>query len=776
MGPDRRGRCQGAFECVPANKNGKWQCRRPASQGGLCKEGPNSDGSCCHVIPPCRPRRSLRSARGAVSAWSALLAIGLLSLALTYAGDAEILIPGPLSSGHSPVGSCDGCHTGIRQGSFGWLHALVSPSSLQDDTKTCIACHKITPEALQPHGQAVDQLAALTKRARETEAARQMPLTAMVRDLAFPTDAVFADGVFCATCHKEHQGRTANLSDVSSGRCHACHAVQFDSFESGHPQFSSYPYTRRTRINFDHASHFGEHFGKTRAKNDEGFPIPGTCADCHQPAADKMRMDVKPFKEVCSACHLHQIAGTERLSSHQGIAFLSLPGLDVETLEARGAAPGAWPRGSEAKLSPFMALLIGRDRDSQAALKVIGDLNLQDLSDAADNEIAAVNWLVWEIKTLLYALSTKTPSEALQKLAANGAEVDADMLGRLTAHLPRDVVTSAIREWMPALEVEIAEHQPVAPPSATTVKASTDDTFRIWISETNRTLEEGARVPDPTRVSEFGKTPSDDEPELEAEGEDDASDILSDDEIEAAEDESLEEESADDESLEEEVADDESEILSGDEDLDEEEGEDAEAEELAEEEDQPEQQDTTPLDAQSWAELGGWYRQDFSLLYKPTGHADRFFQTWLNHTASLLGDARISEPVFAALIDERAQGQCTKCHSVDAKANGERVINWGPATTESMEGRFTVFAHEPHFGFTDNKGCLTCHQLDQTAPYQKGFEDHDPSTFVANFKPMTMDQCTSCHNDNSAATTCLTCHEYHVNDVKTPVMNTKVPE
>ena len=54
-----------------------------------------------------------------------------------------------------------------------------------------------------------------------------------------------------------------------------------------------------------------------------------------------------------------------------------------------------------------------------------------------------------------------TPSEALQKLATNGDDVDAEMLGRLTAHLPRDVVTSAIREWMPALEVEIAEHQPV---------------------------------------------------------------------------------------------------------------------------------------------------------------------------------------------------------------------------------------------------------------------------------------------------------------------------
>ena len=284
-------------------------------------------------------------------------------------------------------------------------------------------------------------------------------------------------------------------------------------------------------------------------------------------------------------------------------------------------------------------------------------------------------------------------------------------------------------------------------------------------------LEEGARVPEPNQISEIGKTPSEEDiessgeeedTELSGEEEEDVSDILSDEQLEEAENET-----------EEDVSEDDSEILTGDEDLDE---DDEEEEETAEAEEPAEQQTAAALDAQSWAELGGWYRQDFAILYKPTGHADRFFRTWFDHATSLLGSTRASEPVFAALIDERAQGQCTKCHSIDADATGKRTINWGTATIESMEGRFTVFAHEPHFGFTNNKGCLTCHELDQTAPYQKGFEDHDPATFASNFKSMQMEQCTTCHNDNAAATSCLTCHEYHVNDVKTPVMNTKVPE
>lgn len=709
-----------------------------------------------------------------------MLAIGLLALALTYAGDADILVPGPLSSGHSPVGTCSDCHTGINQGSFGWLHALVTPTLLSDDTKACLTCHEVSPEALQPHGQALAELEALTKRARATQAAQERSVTGMIRNMAFPADATFADGIFCATCHKEHQGRTANLADVPSQRCHACHAVQFDSFESGHPQFSSYPYSRRTRVNFDHASHFGEHFGKTRAKNDPAQPVPEACADCHQPAADKMRMSVKPFEQVCSACHLHQIAGTERLSSHQGISFLSLPGLDVETLEERGAAPGAWPRGSEAKLSPFMALMIGRDRDSQAALKTISELNLQNLTEATDREIAAVNWMAWEIKSLLYALSREKPSEALRRLAAGDTNLDAELLGRLTAHLPRDVVTGAIRDWLPALEVELAEHEPVAPPKADDIQTSPDGTVQIWISQANPVLEQGARVPEPNQISEIGKTPSEEDTEPSGEEEDtelsgeeedtelsdeegDESDILSDDQLEEAENET-----------EEDISDDSSDILTGDEDLDEDEEE--EQEEETTETEEPAEQTAAVLDAQSWAELGGWYRQDFAILYKPTGHADRFFRTWFDHAASLLGGNGISGPVFAALTDERAQGQCTKCHSVDADAAGKRTINWGTATIESMEGRFTVFAHEPHFGFTNNKGCLTCHEMDQTAPYQKGFEDHNPATFAPNFKPMQMEQCTTCHNNNAAATSCLTCHEYHINDVKTPVMSTKVPE
>ena len=30
------------------------------------------------------------------------------------------------------------------------------------------------------------------------------------------------------------------------------------------------------------------------------------------------------------------------------------------------------------------------------------------------------------------------------------------------------------------------------------------------------------------------------------------------------------------------------------------------------------------IDPESWAEYGGWYRQDYAIFYRPAGHKDKF--------------------------------------------------------------------------------------------------------------------------------------------------------
>ena len=101
-------------------------------------------------------------------------------------------------------------------------------------------------------------------------------------------------------------------------------------------------------------------------------------------------MAVAPFEQTCTACHLDQIIGKERVSGPKGVAFLTLPGLDLRTLKEKNALIGEWPDASEAELTPFMKVMISRNERGRALIKTVDSLNLQDLTDASDDQIKAV--------------------------------------------------------------------------------------------------------------------------------------------------------------------------------------------------------------------------------------------------------------------------------------------------------------------------------------------------------------------------------------------------
>ena len=263
--------------------------------------------------------------------------------------------------------------------------------------------------------------------------------------------------LYCATCHQEHQGVCFNLSRISNEKCVSCHVVRFRSFDHHHPKFENYPFKRRTRIVYDHAGHFGKHFPEV-AKKYPARRIPDTCSTCHDSRNDKRVMAVAPFEQTCTTCHLDQIVGKERASGPKGIAFLTLPGLDVQTLKEKNAAIGEWPDASEAELTPFMKVMISRDERGRALIKTVDSLNLQDLSDASDDQIKAVTNLVWEIKRLFYALISGKASDVLADLnIGSGVKLSANLVADLTASIPRDVVISAQQQWLPNLATEMAK-------------------------------------------------------------------------------------------------------------------------------------------------------------------------------------------------------------------------------------------------------------------------------------------------------------------------------
>jgi hypothetical protein len=193
------------------------------------------------------------------------------------------------------------------------------------------------------------------------------------------------------------------------------------------------------------------------------------------------------------------------------------------------------------------------------------------------------------------------------------------------------------------------------------------------------------------------------------------------------------------------------------------------------------------VDSESWAEYGGWYRQDYAIYYRPTGHKDKFMYSWLVLTGpqASKGDTSPAAAVFDLLADKDSQGSCRKCHSVDDIRGKGKVVNFSPLSVESKQGLFTSFIHEPHFqavgigqriGILENRGCLTCHDLAKDRPsYLQRYEQGNPQNFVPGFSEVKKDLCQTCHNQSTARQDCLLCHKYHVNPVITPIMTTKIP-
>jgi hypothetical protein len=183
------------------------------------------------------------------------------------------------------------------------------------------------------------------------------------------------------------------------------------------------------------------------------------------------------------------------------------------------------------------------------------------------------------------------------------------------------------------------------------------------------------------------------------------------------------------------------------------------------------------VDPESWAEYGGWYRQDYAIFYRPTGHKDKFIYSWLFLTGPQApkGDRGPAAAVFDYLVSKDAQGSCTKCHSVDDIRGKGRLVNFSPPKIETRQERFTNFIHEPHFGVLENRGCLTCHNLEKGRAYLQSYEQGNPKDFASNFGAVKKDLCQSCHTTSMARQDCLLCHKYHVNGVITPIMNTKIP-
>jgi hypothetical protein len=810
-----------------------------------------------------RPPKAVRPAapgswRDRLAILLALVTVSCLGWAFFLAKDTQFLMPGPLASAHSAIENCSACHTKSGSGKLTWMHGLVAGDPLAD-SKACLTCHNMPNTAFHAHGASEKVLEQSTKRLMKIAAGTPAPQSARAQSIAFPTDGMVAHGLYCATCHQEHQGANFKLNKISNEQCHSCHVVKFDSFDGHHPEFENYPFKRRSRIIYDHAGHFGKHFPEM-AKTDPARRIPATCSTCHNSREDKRVMAVAPFERTCAACHLGQIVGKERVSGPKGIAFLTLPGLDLQTLKKKKASIGEWPEASEAELTPFMKVMISRNERGRALMKVVDRLNLQDLSRANDAQIRAVTNLVWEIKRLFYALIAGKASDVLGDLnIGGGAKLSAALVADLTASIPRDVVIGAQQQWLPNLGTEMANRQDTtdtakpgrpsetnqpapaksAPPSAAKAAATQPEAAAPKAPAAaderppnraadqvddllNPTEEELRAIGQPRGAAVKGYTAyaraDGDKETLPAGEQHRAVNAGVQDTVKVAQAEGAGRNPAAANAM---AADQTDDLLNP---TEEEQrgiaapskgsGKAAPPEGAARKPDpanatpdspvSPKSDAKAPADApaapdraaadpqkkaapvisiqsniepESWAEYGGWYQQDYTIFYRPIGHKDKFIYSWLVLTGPQApkGGKSPAAAVFNFLTSKEAQGSCTKCHSVDDIQGKGRVVNFSPPSVKSKQGSFTNFIHEPHFGVLENRGCLTCHNLEKGRPYLQSYEQGNPKTFVSNFGAVKKDLCQTCHTSSVARQDCLLCHKYHVNGVTTPIMSTKVP-
>ncbi|HEX9646680.1 MAG TPA: hypothetical protein VGB88_04230 [Alphaproteobacteria bacterium] len=715
IGPDKRGRCRATAECLPIRKDDRWQCARPAQHGGRCTEGPHPDGGCGRPIATCQPVRSLAARRAVAVRWTLIASLGLVLLVGSGVSGREFVFSGELTFQHGEVGRCTGCHSVPDHGPISWLAAAFRDRASIDDSGLCLKCHRLGEDALAAHDLPRATVSAITE--RQSAKAAQAPLLLKLAKLTIGAPAG-DQPVACGTCHREHNGRRFDLTAMSDLRCQTCHRGQFASLADGHPRFEGFPYRRRTRIAFDHASHIGKHF-----KADSAIDAPTSCTGCHVLEPAGRAMEVKPFEVSCAACHLGQIMGEGRAGT-KGYPVLILPGFDIETLYARGHEVGDWPRDADGKLTSFMNLLLANDPAHAEDLFVLSGVDLMDLREATEEQLDAAARTIWSIKDLIYDLAV-TGHEALRARVAGALSVEVPRYesGPLMGTMPVDAVASAQQAWFPRLAGDIERHragEPVPPPD--------------WIASP------AGEASTPVAPADAGApAPAD---------QDLGGDLLGGDEGGL-------------------LGGDEGGLLGGGEGglLSEpapEPGAGQEQVEAAEPAAVPESM--MPEDIEGWMRAGGWYRQGYALLYRPIGHRDPFMRAWIDLTAGVgpSPGAPHALQIFAEITSRKAPGMCGKCHSVDATADGTTVVNWRPKQRPQDVNRFTEYAHAPHFSLLDEKGCLTCHVIDYEADFMAGFNDLDASTFASNFKPMNKELCASCHVDSLAGDACTDCHNYHI--------------
>lgn len=457
LGPNSAGRCPpGRFECEPVLETRKvdgkpierWVCTR--SEHDSCEDGPAPDGTCSRSNPTCQPVRSLRSKRGALVVWTTLTTAVLLVVILSSPrARIAFLSPGALSAQHaaafgdSESESCIGCHAEART----WLGAGVAASngdaSMAPQSAKCRACHDLGEHAMFAHG-ADPTIRTATKAETARGQSTYLALARAVSNIQPERELA------CATCHREHHGRDASLTEMTNAQCQVCHQTVFESLAEGHPDFRlgdrdtiepahlawsdgrvTTVSSRGGRLRFTHRTH--------AARSDVGH---WKCTACHVLDSTGAYVTVKPFRESCALCHTQHVQGR--------IRFLS--GLKlVRTAEGDKSAPAKLQLSHQA-ISPFTELLLLGDAEYEKPNDIIKDLEI--LRNAPETNAANLDAVKKRVLLAVKSLfgNPRSSGESERKIRLRRALELPDRekldIEALYGHLSTEQIKTAADEWL----------------------------------------------------------------------------------------------------------------------------------------------------------------------------------------------------------------------------------------------------------------------------------------------------------------------------------------
>ena len=403
------------------------------------------DGSCSQSIPKCQPVLSLRGKRGVSARWVSAVALGALFFLVPSPQGQKFISPGDISSKHGSLAlSCGNCHSVFQEGPTGWFRAAFDPPPKKDDSARCVSCHDLGKNSGRPHSIEPQRISLIQERAGKRKA--------LIGEAKLDARTASAHSLPCSACHSEHRGGHFDLRSMDDRRCQSCHMASFAGFGRDHPDFSTFPYVRRTPLIFDHVSHLGKHFQEGEFKS----RAPSECKDCHLPDPSGSYMLSRNFSRTCAACHLGQILGEGRAGA-KGIAVFSVPGLDAEALRKEGFDPGRWPRDAEEELTPFVRFLLSGNPAFRRAEETLKDVDLLDLAKATPEERKAAEELAWSVKEILFDFLGKGhPAMKARMEAALGRRMSDAEAAALSGQMPLGVLRAAQEAWFPRLAAEMA--------------------------------------------------------------------------------------------------------------------------------------------------------------------------------------------------------------------------------------------------------------------------------------------------------------------------------